>query len=349
MRKRDGLIDVSWTGSKTGVWMNSDLIECVPNFSEGRDVGVIDSIVEAIASAGVRVLSVDPGYDTHRTVVTFAGSPDAVGEGAYLGIARASETIDMSVHQGTHPRMGATDVCPFVPVGETSMDVCIAMAESVGERVGKELGIPVYLYGAAARHDARVSLPAIRRGEYEALPDKMRQPEFAPDFGPSAFNAKSGATVIGARSFLVAWNVNLSTKDVDVAREIAQRLRSSGHRGDTEAGRFRALQGDGWYIEAYERAQVTFNILDYTITPLPLVFEACRREAKDLGVEVTGSQLIGLIPLDALVAAGRAYRESDDERVLVATAVESLGLGDLAPFEVEERVFEYAYARASGG
>lgn len=329
--------------------MSPDLIECVPNFSEGRDARVIDAIVDAIREAGVRVLNVDPGYDTHRTVVTFAGEVDAVAEGAYRGAAKAAEVIDMSVHQGTHPRIGATDVCTFVPVGETSMDVCIAVAGSVGERVGKELGIPVFLYGAAARHDARVSLPAIRRGEYEALPEKIIRSDFTPDFGPREFNARSGATVIGARSLLVAWNVNLSTKDVEVAREIAQRLRSSGHRGDTETGRFRALQGDGWYIEAYERAQVTFNILDHTVAPLPIVFEACKREAADLGVEVTGSELIGLVPRDALLAAGKAYSGSADEDALIATAVTSLGLEDLGTFVVEERVFEYAYERAGRG
>ncbi len=326
--------------------MSTDLVECVPNFSEGRDVGAIDSIVEAIASANVRVLSIDPGYDTHRTVVTFAGSAEAVEEGAYRGIEQATEAIDMSNHQGTHPRMGATDVCPFVPVGDTSMDACIAMSESVGSRVGSELEIPVYLYGAAARHDARVSLPAIRRGEYEALPEKLQRSDFTPDFGPATFNARSGATVTGARSFLVAWNVNLASDDATVAREIAYRLRSSGRPGDTDAGRFRALQGDGWYIDAYERAQVTFNILDHTIAPLPAVFEACRKEASTLGVEVTGSELIGLVPLDALVAAGTAYRESEDEDVLVAAAIQALGLDDLAPFVAEERVFEYAYARA---
>ena len=326
----------------------SDLIECVPNFSEGRDQRVIDAIVQSIACADVRVLSVDQGSDTHRTVVTFAGDPDAVSEGAFLGIARAAESIDMRNHQGTHPRMGATDVCPFVPVGETSMDPCVALAESVGARVGAELGIPVYLYGFAARHNARVSLPAIRRGEYEALPGKMEQPEFLPDFGKPSFNAKSGATVIGTRTFLIAWNVNLTTKDVEVAREIAQRLRSSGRPGSREAGRFRALQGDGWFIDAYDRAQVTFNILDHATTPLPTLFEACRKEAEDLGTEVTGSELIGLVPLDCLMTAGSAYGESDDERQLIATAVEALGLEDLGPFDVEERVFEYAYAKAGG-
>lgn len=325
-----------------------DLVSCVPNFSEGRDSAVIDAIVDAIRGDRIRVLNVDAGPDTNRAVVTFAGDAEPVEEAAFRGIEKAAELIDMRQHTGTHPRIGATDVCPFVTVGETTANTCVDLANEVGSRVGDELQIPVYLYGDAAKHDARVSLPAIRRGEYESLEEKIHRADFVPDYGPAAFNAKSGATVIGARAFLIAWNVNLTTKDVEVAREIAQRLRTSGRPGDTAQGRFRALQGDGWYIEAYDRAQVTFNILDYAVTPLPFVYEACRREAADLRTEVTGSELIGLVPLDAMMASGVAYRDSDDEDVLVDAAVEGLGLSDLEPFDVNARVFEYAYERAEG-
>jgi glutamate formiminotransferase/formiminotetrahydrofolate cyclodeaminase len=263
------------------------LIECVPNFSEGRDRSAIDAIVDAIRSVdGTRVLHVDPGQAANRTVVTVVGELESLEESMYLGIARATELIDMRMHKGTHPRIGATDVCPFVPIGDTSMDECIGLAERLSERVGQELGIPVYLYGEAARDDGRGSLPVIRGGEYEGLSVKLQDPKFAPDFGPIVFNAKSGASVIGARRMLVAWNVNLSTKDVSVAREIAGRLRTSGKRddsGERTPGRFRALQGDGWYIDEFGRAQVTFNILDYQTTPLANVFDACKVEAESLG------------------------------------------------------------------
>ena len=266
----------------------------------------------------------------------------------YLGIARATELIDMRMHKGTHPRIGATDVCPFVPIGDTSMDECIGLAERLSERVGQELGIPVYLYGEAARDDGRRSLPVIRGGEYEGLSVKLQDPKFAPDFGPIVFNAKSGASVIGARRMLVAWNVNLSTKDVSVAREIAGRLRTSGKRddsGERTPGRFRALQGDGWYIDEFGRAQVTFNILDYQTTPLANVFDACKVEAESLGVGVTGSELVGMTPKEVLVAAGRHYASDEDldESGLIAVAIDRLGLGELNQFVPTKRVLELAY------
>jgi glutamate formiminotransferase/formiminotetrahydrofolate cyclodeaminase len=326
----------------------SNLVECVPNFSEGRDRSVIDRIVNAIGSVdGVRVLHSDVGESANRTVVTFVGEPAPVEEAAYRGIEMAADAIDMQKHSGTHPRIGCTDVCPFVPIGTTSIDDCIAIAERVGDRVGRELAIPVYLYAEAARHEGRRSLPAIRRGEYEGLAGKVGMPEFAPDYGPASFNARSGATAIGARRFLIAWNVNLNTKDVDIAREIARRLRTSGKQGDAGEripGRFRGLQGDGWFIDEFDRAQVTFNILDHQTTPLASVFEACKVEADSFGVEVTGSELVGLVPKEALVEVGRHYETDEgDERTLIAYAIRQLGLDQLNPFDPDKRVLEFAY------
>ena len=232
------------------------------------------------------------------------------------------------------------------------MDDCIAIAERVGARVGEALAIPVYLYAEAAHHEGRRSLPVIRRGEYEGLADKIPQPEFAPDFGPPTFNAKSGVTVIGARRFLIAWNVNLTTKDVSIAREIAQRLRTSGKKssdGQRSPGRFRGLQGNGWYIDEFDCAQVTFNILDYQTTPLANVYDACKEEAGSLGVRVTGSELVGLVPKEALVAAGRHYSsdKGDDDIELLDRAVEQLGLGERNPFDPAKRVLEFVYESES--
>ena len=306
---------------------------------------MIDGIVQAIDREGVRVLHVDPGEAANRTVVTFAGSQEAVEAAAFAGIAAASETIDMRSQSGTHPRIGATDVVPFVSIGDTLMETCIGLSERVAARVGQELGIPVYLYAESARADERLSLPAIRRGEYEALEEKLARAEFAPDYGPATFNAKSGATVIGARRFLIAWNVNLNTKDVSVAREIARRLRTTGRRspdGRMIPGRFRGLQGDGWFIDEYDRAQITFNILDFESTPIARVYEACREQAETLGVQVTGSELVGLIPGDALLEAGRFYanlrgKDTDDP---ISVAVQELGLDELEAFVPEQRVIE---------
>src|SRR5262245_44358257 len=285
------------------------LIECVPNFSEGRNPGVIDAITREIAGTpGAVLLGVEPGAATHRTVVTFAGPPEAVEQAAFRAVARAAELIDMTRHAGEHPRMGATDVCPFVPMRGATMEDCIELARRVGRRVGDELGIPVYLYGAAASRPERRRLPDIRKGEYEALRDKLARPEFAPDFGPAAFNARSGATAIGARPFLIAWNVNLATRDKRLANRIAAELRETGKprrdgagqlvrdaKGELvrAPGRFGELQGGGWYIEEYGRAQISFNLLDYRVTSLHAVFDACREVAGGLGVRVTGSELVG--------------------------------------------------------
>ncbi len=341
------------------------LVECVPNFSEGRDRAVIDAITREIEQTeGAVLLDVDPGQATNRTVVTFIGTPDAAVEAAFRAIRKAAELIDMSKHSGEHARMGATDVCPFVPVQGATMEDCIELARRLGERVGKELKIPVYLYGEAASRPDRVRLPDIRKGEYEALPEKMRDPDFAPDFGPAEFNARSGATAIGGRKFLIAWNVNLNTRDRKLANRIAAELREQGklRRGPDgkfvrdehgkptrQPGRFRELQGGGWYIEEYGRAQVSFNIMDYHVAPLHEVFDACREEAGKLGVRVTGSELVGLVPLEAMLRAGDHYLDkqgattgvTEAERVRVAAL--SLGLGDLNPFDPWENIIEWKY------
>jgi glutamate formiminotransferase/formiminotetrahydrofolate cyclodeaminase len=275
------------------------LIECVPNFSEGRDRSVIDAITAEISgTSGAALLDVDAGAATHRTVVTFAGPPEAVEEAAFRAIRRAAELIDMRRHRGEHPRIGATDVCPFVPMRGATMQDCIEIARRLGRRVGTELGIPVYLYGAAATRPERRRLPDIREGEYEALPRKLERPEFAPDFGPATFNARSGATVIGAREFLIAWNVNLNTRDRKLAARIAAELRETGKLQRDAAGaivrdgtgkplsvpgRFAELQGGGWYIREYGRAQLTFNVMSHTVAPLHEVFDAALIEASSSG------------------------------------------------------------------
>jgi glutamate formiminotransferase/formiminotetrahydrofolate cyclodeaminase len=344
------------------------LVECVPNFSEGRDMAVIEKITGEIESTeGVKLLDVDPGKDTNRTVVTFIGSPDAVVEAAFRAIARAAEVIDMSKHSGAHARMGATDVCPFVPVSGVTMEDCTELARRLGTRVGDELGIPVYLYEHAASRPERQNLANIRSGEYEGLPEKLQDPEWKPDFGPARFNAKAGATVIGAREFLIAYNVNLNTRDTRVARDIAFAIREKGRlkrdadgqverddKGNAlrEPGIFKACKAVGWYMEDFGRAQVSINLVDYKITPPHLVFDECCRIAEGLGARVTGSELVGLIPLDAMLMAGRYYLEKLNktkgvpESELIHTAVLSMGLGDLYPFEPEKKIIEYQFNRS---
>jgi glutamate formiminotransferase/formiminotetrahydrofolate cyclodeaminase len=347
------------------------LIECVPNFSEGRDRGIIDAITSEISStAGAKLLDVDPGAATNRTVVTFAGPPEAVEDAAFRAIRRAAELIDMSRHHGEHPRMGATDVCPFVPMQGATLADCVELARRVGRRVGEELGIPVYLYGAAASRPERRRLPDIREGEYEGLAHKLARPEFAPDFGPAAFHARSGATAIGAREFLIAWNVNLNTRDKRIAARIAAELRETGKperdaRGEIVRdaggkavylpGRFSELQGGGWYIAEYGRAQLTFNVMNPEVAPLHEVFDAALAEAARQGVIVTGSQIVGLVPLGAILAAGDHYLARQGrttgvpEAERVHTAVLSLGLDDLAPFDPADKILEYRYRGAARG
>jgi glutamate formiminotransferase/formiminotetrahydrofolate cyclodeaminase len=336
------------------------IVECVPNFSEGRDAGVIELITGEVKKvAGVELLDVDPGRDTNRTVVTFAGAPAAVEEAAFQAIRKAAEVIDMSRHKGAHPRMGATDVCPFVPVSGVTMADCVEIARRLARRVGEELAIPAYLYEEAASSPERRSLAYIREGEYEGLPEKLKKKEFKPDFGKAVFNRQAGATVIGAREFLIAYNVNLNTRNVKLARAIANRMREKGYTvknpasGETETipGTLQAVRAVGWYIPEYQMAQISVNLLNYNITPLYRVFEEAERLAAEFGVRVTGSELVGLIPLEALLQVGRHFLRKQgnsrgvDERELVRVAVQSLGLGELSPFHPEHKIIEYRFRK----
>ncbi|MFO0592158.1 MAG: glutamate formimidoyltransferase [Polyangiaceae bacterium] len=392
--------------------MSTALVECVPNFSEGRDPAKIKLITDAIeASGGVSLLNVEPGVDTNRTVVTFVGSPEAVERAAFAGIAKAAQVIDMASHKGAHPRMGATDVCPFVPVEGVTMEDCAAIARRLGERVGKELGIAVYLYEAAATRPERRSLSDIRKGEYEGLRKKLADPSWQPDFGPSQFNASAGATVIGARPFLIAYNINLNSTDKNHAADIAFALRekgrvarsgntapyynrgkkmfyregafpcgSCGFSGTTYAettahvtaehgyslddllrsndlnppevvgkqvyrpGLFRSCKAIGWYVEDYQRAQISINLTDYTVTPPHEVLEAARRLAAERGLVVTGSEIVGVVPYQALLQSGLYYLKKQGRALgqpamdVLRVAVTSLGLTDVAPFDIEKKV-----------
>jgi len=388
------------------------IVECVPNFSEGRNPSVIKEITDAIeAAAEVRLLDVDPGEKTNRTVVTFIGSPEAVEEAAFQGVRRAAKVIDMAKHRGEHPRMGATDVLPFVPVAGLSMEDCVEMARRVGKRIGEELGIPVYLYEEAASRPERRNLARVRAGEYEGLQEKFQDPEWAPDFGPAAFNARSGATAVGAREFLIAYNINLNSTDRRYANEIAYVLRERGrwkrrgntepfyykgevvdfpgdgtypcgpcdfvgssfeeledhyakeHGGDLRArfedleidpdnprghvftdGLFKNVKAIGWVIDEYERAQISMNLTDFRTSSPHEVLEAAREEARKRGVGITGSEIVGLVPYEAIREAGRFYRRRMMKSTgipvpdLVETAIQSMGLRDVAPFEPEEKI-----------
>lgn len=338
------------------------LVECVPNFSEGRDRALIDKIVAAMAAVkGVKVLDVDPGADTNRTVVTLIGEPAPVAEAAFHGIRRAAELIDMSKHSGAHPRIGATDVCPFVPVSGVTMADCAELARQVGRRVGDELGIPVYLYEAAAASPQRVNLADVRAGEYEGLADKLRAPAWKPDFGPATFNARAGATVIGAREFLIAYNINFNTRDAALVNDIALEIREKGRvKKDAKGavvkdaqgekvwapGKFKAVKAIGWYIEQYGCAQLSINFNNYKISPVHEVFVEVCRQAEMRGLRVTGSELVGLIPKQALLDAGAFFltRQGKPAGVpdeeLIHIAVKSLGLAELTPFDPLKKIIE---------
>jgi glutamate formiminotransferase/formiminotetrahydrofolate cyclodeaminase len=390
--------------------MPQRLIECVPNFSEGRDRAKIEAIADAVRSvAGVRLLDIDPGADANRTVMTFSGPPEGVAEAAFRAIEKASEVIDMRTQRGSHPRIGATDVCPFVPLEDATMEECAEIARRVGRRVAEELAIPVYLYEAAAASPQRRDLAAIRKGEYEGLADKLRDHRWAPDFGKPAFNSRSGATVIGARDFLIAYNITLNTRDRSAAADIAFELRESGRVARTKtasrfyqhgepiyykegsypcgncefvggtfaetevhcramhgyelrelvavtaddtaivrkaprAGKFKFCKAIGWYAESYKRAQISTNLTNFRVTPPHLVLEEARRLAADRGLVVTGSEVIGMIPFAALLEAGRFYlrRQGRSEHVptadILETAVFSMGLGDVQPFDIARKV-----------
>ena len=341
------------------------LIECVPNFSEGRDLNVIRQITDAIESVeGVSLLDVDPGASTNRTVVTFLGSPEATVEAAFRAIQKAAELIDMRKHKGAHPRMGATDVCPFIPVSNVSWEEAIACASRLGKRVGEELSIPVYLYEKAAKNPSRANLSTIRTGEYEGFFEKIKQPEWKPDFGPAVFNEKSGATVIGVREFLVAYNVNLNTKSVRRANSVAFDVREQG-RVKTEdgtpsgkpvldekgepvriAGMLKHLKAIGWYVEEYGIAQVSMNLTNIEETPLHAAFDACNESANRRGLRVTGSEIVGMVPKRCLLDAGRYFlrkqkwSEGASEEELIDIAVRSMGLSELKRFSPKEKVIE---------
>ncbi len=339
------------------------LVECVPNFSEGRNKDKIESITREIASTpGVKLLDVDPGESTNRTVVTFIGTPEAVSEAAFRAIRKAAEVIDMRSHKGAHSRIGATDVCPFVPLSGVTMADCVALARALGRRVAAELGIPVYFYEEAATRPERRNLATIRTGEYEGLPDKLKDPDWAPDCGDPVFNPKSGATIIGAREFLIAYNINLNTRDRRLAQEIALNIRESGRAmrdkdgavvrdeiGNSVKvrGKFPHVKAVGWYIEDYGIAQISINFTNYKVSPVHLVFDDVIRQAERFGLRVTGSELVGLIPKEAMLAAGRFYLEKQGkspgvpEDVLIRTAVVSLGLNDVVKFEAGKKIIEY--------
>jgi len=342
------------------------LLECVPNFSEGRDPEVIRRITDTIeAVEGVLLLDVDPGKATNRTVVTFVGPPEPVLEAAFQAIRKAADLIDMRHHQGEHPRMGATDVCPLIPVSGLSMEEAAEWARKLGKRVGDALDIPVYLYENAASRPERRNLATVRAGEYEGLADKLNDAHWAPDFGPSAFNANAGATAIGARDFLIAYNVNLNTTSVRRANSVAFDIREKGRlkrEGDTlngpvvkdaegnpqrEPGLLKGVKAIGWYIEEYGIAQISMNITNIRDTPLHLAFDTTCERADARGLRVTGSELVGLVPLRVMLDAGRYFLEKQrrstgvSEEELIHIAVKSMGLDELGPFDPAKKIIEY--------
>ena len=321
------------------------IVECVPNFSEGRDRGVIDAIAKSIQDTpGCVLLDVDAGRSTHRTVYTFVGDPCAVVEGALAAARVARARIDMRTHAGEHPRLGALDVCPFVPVAGVTMDDCVACAREFGRRAAEELGIPVYLYEAASSREHRKSLSQIRAGEYEGLAERIRRAEWAPDFGPAELVPAWGATVTGARGFLIAYNVNvLGTKEQ--AHRIALDVREQG-RGPDQLGRLRAVKAIGWWVEEYNLAQVSMNLDDHTITPLHAAYEACVEQARGLNVGIAGSEIVGLVPRQAILGAADYYIAREnllmvDEGQKIRLAVQRLGLSSVAPFDPGKRIIEY--------
>src|SRR5213595_1192481 len=341
------------------------LIECVPNFSEGRDQNIIGQITDAIKSVdGVSLLDVDPGASTNRTVVTFVGNPEAAVEAAFRGIKKAAELIDMRKHKGAHPRMGASDVCPFIPVSNVSWEEAVECANRLGKRVGEELKIPVYLYEKAAKDKSRSNLSIIRAGEYEGFFEKIKQPEWKPDFGPEIFSEKSGATVIGVREFLVAYNVNLNTKSVRRANSVAFDVREQG-RFKTEdgtplgrkvldskgepvriPGMLKHVKAIGWFVKEYGVAQVSMNLTNIEETPLHAAFDACFEAASKRGLRVTGSEIVGMVPKKCLTDAGRYFlrkqkwSEGASEEELIDIAIRSMGLSELKHFDPKEKVIE---------
>ena len=352
----------------------NQLIECVPNFSEGNDLNIIKQITDQIETVeGVKLLNVDPGKATNRTVVTFVGPPQAVIDAAFLAIKKASELIDMSKHKGEHPRMGATDVCPLIPIAGISMEETAEYAKKLGARVGAEIGVAVYLYEAAQSNKSRNNLSVIRAGEYEGFFKKIKLPEWKPDYGPAEHSVKSGSTVIGARDFLVAYNVNLNTTSTRRANAIAFDVREAGRvkrEGNPATGKIvtdekgnpvnipgtlKSVKAIGWFIEEYGVAQISMNLTNINITPVHIAFDEVCKKANERGIRVTGSELVGLIPLKAMLDAGKYFLKKQQrslgvsEKELIKIAVKSMGLDELAPFKPEERIIEYLLKDASSG
>ena len=339
------------------------IIECVPNFSEGRDTALIKEITDAIESvSGITLLDVDPGIDTNRTVVTMVGDPESIIEAAFLGIKKGSELIDLRNHGGAHARMGATDVCPFVPISETSMDDCIKYSKILAKRVGAELNIPVFLYEFSAATNDRINLANIRVGEFEGMADKLQLAQWKPDYGPGKPHETAGVTAIGARNFLIAYNLNLNTKDKKIAADIALDIREQGRNKRDENGKFvrdekgipikvpgilKSCKAVGWYIEEYRLAQVSMNLTNFNETPPHIAFEETRKQARKRGVRVTGSELVGLIPLESMIAAGKYYLAKQKRSTgipiqdIIHIAVKSMGLDDLAHFDPNKKIIEY--------
>ena len=346
------------------------LIECVPNFSEGRDMAVIKLITDAIETVdGVKLLDVDPGAATHRTVVTFAGEPEAVIEAAVRAGQKARETIDMTKHSGEHPRFGAMDVCPLVPIAGVTMDETAEYARTLARRLGEEVGVPIFCYENAATSDERRNLAVVRAGEYEALPDRLKDPRWKPDFGPAEFVPSYGATAVSARDFLVAYNVNLNTTSTRRANAIAFDVREKGRikrEGDPLTGEIvkdadgktvwtpgslKCVKGIGWFIEEYGVAQISMNLTNIAVTPVHVAFDECVKKATERGIRVTGSEIVGLIPLEAMLDAGRYFLRKQkrstgvSDAELIKIAVKSMGMDDLGPFVAEEKIIEYVLAK----
>ena len=346
--------------------MKKQLIECVPNFSEGRDLSIIKQITDEIESVeGVKLLDVDPGKATNRTVVTFVGEPEPVVNAAFLAIKKAAELIDMSKHKGEHPRMGATDVCPFIPIANITMEETAKWAHQLGKKAGSELDIPFFMYESAATSPQRRNLATIRAGEYEGMADKLRKSEWKPDYGPAKLNPQAGATAIGARDFLVAYNVNLNTTSVRRANSVAFDVREQGRvkrKGNPINGEVvkdengnpvripgacKAVKGIGWFIEEYGLAQVSMNLTNISITPVHVAFEECRKSANRRGLRVTGSEVVGLVPLKVMLDAGRYFLKKQkwstgaSEEELIHIAVKSMGMDELGEFDPNKKIIEY--------
>lgn len=345
------------------------LIECVPNFSEGNDLSIIKQITDQIESVeGVRLLNVDPGKATNRTVVTMVGEPELVIEAAFRAIKKAGELIDMSKHKGEHPRMGATDVCPLIPIANISMEETAVYAQKLAKLVGEELNLPIYLYEAAQPNKSRNNLSIIRAGEYEGFAQKILLPEWKPDFGPAVFDAKRGATVIGARDFLVAYNINLNTTSTRRANAVAFDIREAGRtkkengknvldadgKPITIPGSLKCVKAIGWFIEEYGIAQISINLTNISVTPVHIAFDEACKKATERGLRVTGSELVGLIPLKAMLDAGKYFLLKQERSVgvseaeLIKIAVKSMGLDELSPFNPQERIIEYMLNNQSG-